>query len=229
MVVLNRYPELAERLIESISRTHESLPSILIVRDRNAHEYHNVNIQTIDAPEPFIFARNANIGIQLFPGRDVFLCNDDIQITEPNFFDRLHSISCKWLSCGLISSVIAGGVGNRIQDFNSISQYWEGLPEDICIGEGTVCFPCVLLKRDAINSVGLLDENLTGYGLDDDDYCLRTREKGFWTMITRQLCVNHGNGGPGISRGFNYSLSFVREPEKFSNLDYFNKKHSAQK
>jgi GT2 family glycosyltransferase len=223
VVILNRYPELAEKFIASIRQTHDPMPSIVVVRDRNDATYGD-DVKVVDGRVPFVFAANANIGIQYYADRDVFLCNDDIEIEEKDFFPTFHAISRVYPKCGLMSPLIRGGVGNGIQSYFQRDEVWKKLPNEVNVGS-TVCFPCVLLKRKMIRRIGLLDENFTGYGLEDDDYCIRVRMGGFWTMVTKQLYIKHGNGEEGLHRGDNYSLSFAREPMKYSPIEYFNNKY----
>ena len=226
VVVLNRYPELAQKFIKSIRATHDPMPSIVVVRDRNDATYGD-GVNVIDGREPFVFAANANIGIQYYADRDVFLCNDDIECFERDFFPTLYDISRAYPKCGLLSPLIKGGVGSGIQNYFQRDEVWKNLPNEVNVG-GVVCFPCVLLKRKMIRRVGLLDENFTGYGLEDDDYCIRARMNGFWPMVTKQLYIKHGNGEAGLHRGDNYSLSFAREPRKDSPFEYFNSKYQQR-
>ncbi len=229
VVILSRYPEYAQRLIASAKRFHKHLPPILVVRDRNEATYRD-DAFVVDGQQPFVYARNANIGFLFFGKMDVVLCNDDLEIVEDDFFPRLHSISAKWPRCGLLSPLIDGGVGNPLQRYPfGVAPPPLKIPALFRIDTGTVCFPCVLIRRLLIDKIGPLDENFTGYGFDDDDYCIRTREAGFWTMITTQLRVKHGIGGAGLNRGYNWSCSFAREPERPSNQEYFTKKHTPKK
>jgi GT2 family glycosyltransferase len=76
-----------------------------------------------------------------------------------------------------------------------------------------------------IQNIGLLDERFTGYGFDDDNYCLRARSAGYHTGITRQLRIKHGSGGVQLDRGKNWSCSFARIKDPQSNLEVFRSIH----
>lgn len=219
VVVPNRYPELAEKFIASVRATHEEMPDMVVVRDGHDATFGN-GIKVIDAPQPFIFARNANLGIQYWGSRDVFLCNDDIELVEPDTFPILHAISHIYGRCGMLSPLIKGGVGNRVQDYYAKDEVWKDWPEEMPV-ESTLCFPCVLLRRRMINAIGLLDENFTGYGMEDMDYSIRAYRAGFWGMVTRTCHVVHGDGRPGQHRGDNYSVSFARGPMQGAPTAYF--------
>jgi len=226
VVVLNRYPELAKKFIESIRTTHDPMPSIVVVRDRNDAIYGD-GVKVIDGRLPFVFAANANLGIQYYADRDVFLCNDDIEIMEKDFFPSLHAISGVYPQCGIISPLVKGGLGNKIQEYYCKEELWKDRPNEVTTTT-TLHFPCVLIKRKMIRRIGLLDENFAGYGFEDLDYCIRAIRGGFWTMVTQQLYVKHGDGSEGFNRGKNYSLSFVKESLDMVSADYFNQKYGQQ-
>ena len=223
VVILNRYPELAEKLIQSIRDTHKVLPSILVVRDRNDATYGD-DVKVINGREPFVYACNCNLGIQYFGGRDIFLCNDDIECVEHAFFPTLHFISSLYPKCGLISPLIKGGVGNDIQNYYKVDELWKDKTNEIAV-KTTLHFPCILLKRKLIQRIGLLDENFVGYGFEDVDYNIRAFKAGFDVMVTRQLHMKHGDGKAGLERGKNYSVSFAKEPEENLSMMYFQKKY----
>jgi GT2 family glycosyltransferase len=91
-----------------------------------------------------------------------------------------------------------------------------------------VCFPCVYIKRELINKIGLLDEDYIYYGFDDNDYCLKANEADYWTMITNKLYVKHGLGGAKLERGLNWSLSFARQGQQQTNEEIFRSKHQKK-
>lgn len=73
---------------------------------------------------------------------------------------------------------------------------WQGREK---LGEGyrvlppsaMLAFFCVMLKKEAIDCVGLLDENF-GVGLaDDDDYCHRLKQAGYTLALAQSLRIPH--------------------------------------
>jgi len=223
VVILNRYPELAEKLIRSIRATHEEMPPILVVRDRNDATYGD-DVEVIDGKVPFVFARNANLDLLHLGYKDVILCNDDCECEQEDFFWKLYDISCQDPLCGMVSPLIKGGVGCQLQMYSELDKFWRGKPK-VLNSKMTLCFPCILIKRKAMNTIGYLDEKFTDYGLEDTDYCIRVFNAGFHLNVTKELYIKHGDGEPGISLGHNYSLSFARDPKPNSSLDYLYTKH----
>lgn len=230
VVILNKYPELASALLLSIQRTHKEIPQVVVVCDNHKTQFNGFG--TISTSHPFIYAKNANIGIEAMGQSDVILCNDDMECVDPDFFHRLASIAYKYPQCGIMSPLIDGGVGNPMQKFPPVN-LWKEVPKDEVIIRGDridsypVCFPCVFMSRRMLTDVGPLDEKFVGYGYDDNDYCLRARKKGYLTMVTKALRIQHGRGGPFLDRGYNWSLSFAREPEKPPNEPYFKQKYQV--
>lgn len=224
VVILNRHPEFARKLISSIRKAHKEVPPIVVVRDRHSEGF-GPGVEVVDAPEPFIFSRNANLGIQHFPELDIVLCNDDTECVVPDAFHRLAGLASRH-HIGILAPLIDGGVGCDYQRFplgyNEIGPAYDYPFFD---HDGTICFPCVYISREAIKAVGLLDEDFVDYGFDDDDYCLRMREKGFRTCISPRLVQKHGSGGQQLDRGKNWSCSFAQEPVRKDNREVFFRKH----
>jgi hypothetical protein len=230
VLILNRYPEFANRFIQSIRRTHSRKTPILVVCDRHKE---TLDAQQIYAPEPFSFAKNANLGISAIEKADIILCNDDLECVEEEFFERLSSIAWKFPRAGIVSPLIDGGVGNSMQQWPPTNA-WRTLPEEICMaGCGPtsipVCFPCVYLKRKMIDSIGLFDETFVNYGFEDNDLCIRARRAGWWTMTTKRLRIKHGSGGTELERGKNWSCSFAVEEKMTDNQQIFMKKYLQEK
>jgi len=134
--------------------------------------------------KPFVFARNINIGIRAAGDDDVILLNDDALLKTPAGFTAMQRIAAAHRDYGIISST-CNIVGNRRQ--------WPANKKGLRGEPRMVCFVCVLIPRRTIDAVGLLDERFTGYGCDDDDYCLRVRKAGLKIGIFDGCFVDHGS------------------------------------
>lgn len=64
-----------------------------------------------------------------------------------------------------------------------------------------VAFVCVLIRRDVLDLVGVLDERFDGYGYEDDDYCLRVRNAGLEIGVFDPCIVEHGTKAESTYRG----------------------------
>lgn len=140
-------------------------------------------IAWVDGIKPFVYARNANIGIRAALDDDVFLMNDDARLLTAGGFSRLRA-ECLRMGLGAVSAAITGDVGNLAQ----LPADAEGIRREARM----VCFVCVFIPRATIARVGMLDERFVAYGFDDDDYCLRIRQAGLQLGIFDGCRVEHG-------------------------------------
>lgn len=130
--------------------------------------------------KPFVFARNCNIGIE-FAGGDVVLLNDDAVLSEGSF-EAMQRAAHEHPEYGVISAACPTA---------SIPQRPQGA--GLRAVDRMVAFFAVLIPRRTIDAVGLLDERFTGYGHEDDDYCLRVRRAGLKVGVFDGCVVEHGS------------------------------------
>lgn len=151
--------------------------------DRQAiAELYRAGVTIVAGTKPFVFARNVNIGIVAAPAdSDIVILNDDALIETPGGLTVMQTVARVSPAYGLISAA-CNNVGNANQH-----KQGQGLRED----PQMVCFVCTLIPRRTIALVGLLDEEFTGYGYDDNSYCLRTRRAGLKIGIFDGCVVDH--------------------------------------
>ena len=154
------------------------------------------SITWIEGDKPFIFARNANIGIHAAGTDDVLLLNDDALLETPAGFTRLAAMAVQHPEFGIIAST-CNNVGNLNQErISGGGIYGMGIRGGMCDPREDprqVCFIAVLIPRATIDRVGLLDEDLTGYGFDDDLYCVSIRRAGLKIGIWDGCFVDHAS------------------------------------
>jgi hypothetical protein len=211
VIIPNHYPDIIAPLVQSI-RVFEPEADVLIVADHHRNSYgFDCITHTMDR---FQFSKAVNMGIELRPHQDIILLNDDCLLLEP-LFGELCRVADKYPTVGILSPLIRGCVGNPVQRYHEYRKHWldnENL-KFVC-GTQPVCFPCVFLRREMISKIGLLDETITGYGYDDDEYCQRARRLGWETAVTCHLVVQHGDGGRDLTRGKTWSKSFARREQE---------------
>jgi hypothetical protein len=158
---------------------------IIVVDDgaRAAAEASLPSVRWVTGITPFVFARNANLGIGL-ARTDVVLMNDDASLLTPSGFSELTAEALRHPEIGICSSGILGAVGN---------------PKQIATGKPNfryepraIAFVCVFLPWSIYVRVGPLDERFVGYGFEDNDYCTRVTEAGFKIGIWDGCVVDHG-------------------------------------
>ena len=134
----------------------------------------------IEGLRPFVFARNVNAGISARPSGHIVVLGDDGIVLTPTGFDRLEEQLRLSPKLGMVSAGIVGSVGNDRQQFRPGMEF---VPEP-----DMLCFVCVMLRRELIDCVGLMDEAFVGYGCDDVDYSWRARDAG-WELGTSERCL----------------------------------------
>lgn len=181
--------------VQSVLECEPDLPpgNIIVVDDGARAEAEPLlpQVSWITGAKPFIFARNANIGIGE-AASDVILLNDDARLVTERGFTRLVEEARSHPNLGVCSAGICGAVGN---------------PRQLASGRGefrdearALAFVCVYIPRSVFESIGPLDERFTGYGFDDNDYCARALAAGLRLGIWDGCIVDHTGELPSTFR-----------------------------
>ncbi len=139
----------------------------------------------VSGVRPFIFARNANVGIAAAGEDDVVLLNDDALLKTRAGFDELSYVANSLPEYAILSPATSG-VGNENQ-----SLYAEGGGHGLRDEPRVLCFVCVYIRREGLNKLGPLDERFIAYGWDDNDYCRRALADGYKLGIYDPVQVDH--------------------------------------
>jgi GT2 family glycosyltransferase len=131
---------------------------------------------------PFVFARNANLGITM-ASTDVVLLNDDTSLLTHRGFSLLAAETLRHPEVGICSAGIRGAVGNP----NQIATRTPNLRYDT----RAIAFVCVFVPWRTYTQVGLFDERFVGYGFEDNDYCARVLAEGLKIGIWDGCVVDH--------------------------------------
>lgn len=201
------------------------------------------NVHLIRNVENLGFAKANNIGISLSTGKYLCFVNSDVKVL-PDCITRLVEYCEEHPEIGMVGPRIIGGDGQlqrscrgfptvwntfcralaldgifkNLQMFTGYSlRYWtqNSLREvDILIG----CF--WLIRRQALEQVGLLDETFFIYG-EDMDWCRRFWGKGWLVVFLPSAEAIHYGGGSSS----NAPIRFYIEKQK-ADLQYWKKYHS---
>jgi GT2 family glycosyltransferase len=192
IVILSNQPDNLRGCLDSILLHEPCLDrSRIVVVDDGSKEYcekEYPGITWVEGKKPFIFARNANLGIARCPG-GVILLNDDARLTTRFGFHSLAFASNDQAvinGLGLTSAAIDGFVGNENQ------KPWSPAPRFRADGR-TLAFIAVFIPAHVLRQVGTLDERFVGYGYEDNDFCLRVRQSGRLLSIYDGCVVEHNS------------------------------------
>lgn len=188
--------------IEAIKTWTDTPYEIIVVdnasTDGTADYCRMSGITFISLPDNRGFPAACNLGLLLASGDEVLLLNNDVVV------------SAGWLSnlkAALYSSPYVGIVGpvtNYASGRQQIKTGYTGLAEfHAAARHANIPDPrkwvpvkrlvglCFLLKREVLESVGLLDERFSPGHYEDDDYCYRARLQGYRLLIAGDCLVHH--------------------------------------
>lgn len=189
IVILSAVADNLRGCLDSILKNEPSLPrERIVVVDDGAKadcEKEYPGITWLKGEKPFVFARNANIGIKACPN-DVILLNDDARLETKYGFSSMGFATKSREEVGICSAAIRGFVGNPNQKPWSLAA---GMRKE----QRNVAFVALYIPRDTITRVGLLDERFTGYGFEDNDYSHRVKLNDLFVMIYDGCVVEHNS------------------------------------
>ena len=196
-----------EECLESV-RARTEVPHEIIVVD-NASQAAAVrrlerlcrrpNIRLIRNRENRFFAAGNNQGIRAARGRHLVLLNADA-VVGTQWLTRLIAWADSDPSVGLVAPMTNSATGlqcvaappyRTLSDFPKFSWVWAqahaGRSQEV---HRLIAF-CLLVKREVVERVGLLDERFGPGGYEDYDFCLRVRQAGYKLLLAEDVFVHH--------------------------------------
>jgi GT2 family glycosyltransferase len=135
------------------------------------------------------------------PQSDIILLNNDTEIVQADWIERLQDTAYSADDIGIVGCrlVRPDGTLQHAGTFMPLDTFWgqqigggerdinqHSADKDV---EGVV-FACVYLKREALDRIGLLDEEYFSY-FEDTDYCFRAKEAGYRVVYCGSVKVVH--------------------------------------
>ena len=191
-----------------LARTDYGELEVLVVVDENDSEAsphvdflgqleeEEERIRVVPGPAgPFNFSRSVNYAAARADGELLLLLNDDVEVVDPEWLEivvgyalqnrvgavgmRLHYPDGTIQHAGML--VGAGGIAEILyrRRLSTIAGYLNRaqLPQDLSVVAGA----CMLVRRDAFEEVGGLDEAFP-VAYNDVDFCLKLRDRG-WRVL----------------------------------------------
>jgi GT2 family glycosyltransferase len=188
-----------EQCVGSI-RTHTEQPYELIVVDSGSTDGSDrfcitQGIDFVSIPNNPGFPSACNWGLKAASGSRLLLLNNDVIVTR-HWLELLTQCLNSEPTVGMV-----GPVTNYASGRQQISEPYTSL-EDMTHRynradpsqwqeSSRIIGMCLLLKREVMDRVGLLDERFNPGHYEDDDYCLRVRQAGYRLMIAGNVFVYH--------------------------------------
>ena len=215
--------KLLEECLGSIYRSTKNISFEVILSDNGSTDGSQEmvkakfpGVKIIKNKENLGFTKASNQGLEIYNGRYAMLLNNDTFVKD-DAFDLMVAF--------MDNNPCVGACGPKLLNVNGTIQRQGGFlgrklwKSTKPVEANFVIGACLMVRREVIDKVGLLDENLFFYN-DDLDWCLRIRKAGFKIYYLPDAEVTH-YGGYSSKRIFNRKL-FV---EGFRGGLHFVKKH----
>ncbi|GFP76640.1 glycosyltransferase [Clostridium fungisolvens] len=196
--------EHTKQCIESIREFTEKDSYELIVVDNNSTDEtpqwlkDQKDIKTIFNEDNKGFPKGCNQGIEIATGDNILLLNNDTVVTK-NWLENLITALYSDESVGAV-----GPVTNNCSNAQSIAVPYNNLEEMKVFAEEynksnsenwehrliLIGF-CLLIKKDVVDKIGLLDERFSPGNYEDDDYCFRITDAGYKLILCKDTFIHH--------------------------------------
>lgn len=156
------------------------------------------DIKVIFNKENLGFPKGCNQGIEISTGDNILLLNNDVIVTE-NWLSNLTTALYSQEDVGAV-----GPITNSAAYYTAISTSYNTLAEmhDFARTINQISQEkweerlkligfCMLIKREAIDKIGFLDERFTPGNFEDDDYSIRLRKNGYKLLLCRDTFIHH--------------------------------------
>lgn len=159
------------------------------------------NVRLIKNKRNLGFAKGNNVGIKASKGNFIVLLNNDV-IVDPSWLSELVKAMVGSAKIGMMSGIvlqskpsdIVWSAGKKIDAFTGIDWrigYGKKLEQLGKVEDVDYFSACALLvTREVVEKIGLLDEGYFFYG-EDADWALRARRAGYECKLTTSAIVWH--------------------------------------
>lgn len=225
------HPKVLERCVASIRKFTENNPEIIVVDngsgDKNRTHYHKLSEEyhfTYEyCPMEFNFSCMCNLGAGLAKGNYYLFLNDDMEILDFAWLDRLLEIAvlehvgavgAKLLYPDSTRIQHAGitnmyqGPAHKLLQYDDTESYYGGRNRGMWDMIG-VTAACLLISKEKFDLLGGLSEELK-VAYNDVDFCFRLHQKGFYNVQRNDVTLYHHES---LSRG-----NDLIDPEKYKRL-----------
>mgnify|MGYP005853165105 CR=1 FL=1 len=241
--------ELLEACLDAVYRTLDTVRAEVIVVD-NASTDDSVAMVGARFPQVRMiqndvnrrFAAANNQAICESRGRYLLLLNSDTEV-KPGALSALISLLDTYLNVGVVGPKLLNSDGSWQQSAYRFPTVWgesimllgEGVwkpllgstyphypPTEVARPVDWVTGACLMVRRDVVDAVGLIDESFFFY-TEETDWCYRIRQAGWLVMYQPEaVVVHHGGGSSG-------GVSLQRRRLLYGSKQQFFEKHYGRR
>ncbi|MBT2291603.1 glycosyltransferase [Paenibacillus albidus] len=156
------------------------------------------DILTIFNEENVGFPKGCNQGIEIATGDNILLLNNDVLVTE-NWLTLMNDCLYSSNDIGAVGPVSNSAYGDQEINaaYSTLDEMWSFANEynrstapDWEQKIKLIGF-CMLIKKEVVDQVGLLDEIFSPGMCEDGDYSLRIIQAGYKLMVCRNIFIHH--------------------------------------
>jgi O-antigen biosynthesis protein len=148
------------------------------------------------------FAAGCNQGIECARGEYILLLNNDTVVT-PGWLTGLREVLDRYPDAGIVGPMTNNASGVQVVADIGYSSLEELPTWAISFRENNryrviplrrIVGFCLLLKRELVEQIGLLDESFGPGNYEHDDYCLRAELAGYRNLVAGDVFLYHEGG-----------------------------------
>lgn len=217
-IIIPVYRGIAEtrRCIESVLRADNSLDHRITIIDDCSPDSELTDylivlskggmVRLLRNEQNLGFVATVNRGMELDLDADVILLNSDTEVAG-DWLDRLHRCAYSASDVGTVTPFSNNATICSYPKFcedNALPEGWsitklDALFRQVNPGKSveipTAVGFCMYIKRSCLNAVGLFDTETFGKGYgEENDFCMRTRRRGWRHMLCADTFVYHAGG-----------------------------------
>jgi O-antigen biosynthesis protein len=156
------------------------------------------------------FSKGNNQGIRIAKGDYILLLNNDVVVTDgwlPRMMECLESDKAIGLvgpqtNAACFSQRISNPDYKNLDELKYYAQAFRMKYSGNWLETHRIIGFCMLMRKEVIEKIGLLDERFGPGGFEDFDYCLRARQAGYKIMVAGDVYIHHIGGASSVNEDF---------------------------
>jgi len=173
-----------KKCVESIDVPHR----LIVVDDKSTDGtrefFKGPDLIKSDFPD-FNLSKSINAGLRIHRSGLILIINNDILFAKGAIAEMVKTINND-TETGMVGPLTnVGGSMNPLQIMSQTAERADARTFR------TLPLFCNLIRKELIGKVGFLDEDFSGYGCEDDDWCIRIMRAGYKLMVCGRAYIHH--------------------------------------